>query len=151
WLVPNTWLLFGIYVAIPLALFWVMDRIGAVNDTSLFAALLIGLAYPAILAGGFGGLQAPTGITGVLKPLNAVIDAVIHSVTAATERNERRFEDFVVRRMTADTAIYGDLYNLAKSGLTNFDELEKKLKDFENSGIKDPELSDKKSREIYLQ
>ena len=57
WLVPNTWLVFGIYVFIPIALFWLMDRTSALTDTSLFAALLIGLAYPAILAGGFGGMR----------------------------------------------------------------------------------------------
>ncbi|HXM73671.1 MAG TPA: hypothetical protein VN904_00225, partial [Chthoniobacterales bacterium] len=64
WIVPNTWFVFLIYLFIPLALFWVMDRTGALNDTSLFAALLVGLAYPAILAGGFGGLKTPTGIEG---------------------------------------------------------------------------------------
>src|SRR5437660_829618 len=69
WLVPNTWLVFGIYVFIPIALFWLMDRTSALTDTSLFAALLIGLAYPAILAGGFGGIRAPGGIEGVFKPI----------------------------------------------------------------------------------
>ena len=56
WLVPSTWLVFAIYLAIPIALFWLMDRMNALNDTSLLAALLVGFAYPAILAGGFGRL-----------------------------------------------------------------------------------------------
>ena len=42
WLVPSTWLVFAIYLAIPIALFWLMDRMNALNDTSLFAALLVG-------------------------------------------------------------------------------------------------------------
>lgn len=151
WLVPNTWLIFGIYVAIPLALFWVMDRMGAVNDTSLFAALLVGLAYPAILAGGFGGLQAPTGVAGVLKPLDAVTDAIIKSVTEAVKRNQQRFEDFVVGRMKADPEIYDDLLALAKRSPIDVPALEKQLNDLKNSGIKDPsELLDKQARAIYL-
>jgi hypothetical protein len=151
WLVPNTWLIFGIYVAIPLVLFWVMDRMGAVNDTSLFAALLVGLAYPAILAGGFGGLQAPTGVASVLKPLDAVTDAVIKSVTNAVGRNQKRFEDFVVGRMKADAEIFSDLLALAKSSPIDVAALDKQLNDLQNSGIADPsELLDKRARAIYL-
>jgi hypothetical protein len=102
WLVPSTWLIFGIYLAIPIALFWLMDRMNALNDTSFFAALLVGLAYPAILAGGFGGLKASAGVQDVFKPIEAFTDSVIKSVTKATARNDRRFEDFVVARMRSD-------------------------------------------------
>jgi hypothetical protein len=151
WLVPNTWLIFGIYVAIPLALFWVMDRMGAVNDTSLFAALLVGLAYPAIIAGGFGGLQAPTGVAGVLKPLDAVTDAIIKSVNKAVRRNKKRFEDFVVGRMKADTKIFDELLSLAKRSPIDVAALEKQLNDLKNSGIADPsDLLEKQARAIYL-
>ena len=104
WLVPYTWLMFGIYLVTPLALFWLMDRTSALTDTSLFAALLVGLAYPAILGGGFGGLKAPSGVEGILKPVEAFTDSVIKSVNKATARNEKRFEDFVVGRMRSDRA-----------------------------------------------
>ena len=58
WVEPGTWLMFLIYLAAPLTLFWLMDRSGAVSDTALFAAILIGASYPAVLSGSFGGLRA---------------------------------------------------------------------------------------------
>ena len=39
WLVADTWILFFAYLAIPLGLFWLLDRTDAVKDSSLFAAL----------------------------------------------------------------------------------------------------------------
>ena len=151
WLVANTWLMFGIYLLTPLALFWLMDRVGALNDTSLLAALLVGLAYPAILAGGFGGLRAPTGLEGVFKPVEAFIDAIKKSVLEATARNQKRFEDFVVGRMRADSTIFDDLRVMAESGPINVAALQKQLKDLESAGITDASmLQEQKARVIYL-
>jgi hypothetical protein len=150
WLVPNTWLIFGIYLFTPLALFWLMDRMSAVTDTSLFAALLVGLAYPAILGGGFGGLKAPSGVEGILKPIEAFTDSVIKSVTKATARNGKRFEDFVVGRMRSDPVIYDDLLALVKNSGVDVAKLEKELADLA-AGISDKSvLLDKKARLIYL-
>lgn len=151
WLVPNTWLVFAIYLAIPLGLFWLMDRMSALSDTSLFAALLVGLAYPAILAGGFGGIKAPGGLDGVLKPLEAFTDAVIKSVIKVVARNEKRFEDFIVERMRFDKAIYEEVLAVAKSGGSDAAALDKQLSDLDGAGISDSSLLlEKKARVIYL-
>ena len=56
WLVPSTWLVFAIYLAIPIALFWLMDRMNALNDTSLFAALLVVICFQTP-----SGVQAESG------------------------------------------------------------------------------------------
>jgi len=47
------------YTLIPLALFWLLDRTNAIHDTSLFAAILIGVGYQQILSGSFATLKAP--------------------------------------------------------------------------------------------
>ena len=151
WLVPYTWLMFGIYLVTPLALFWLMDRTSALTDTSLFAALLVGLAYPAILGGGFGGLKAPSGVEGILKPVEAFTDSVIKSVNKATARNDKRFEDFVVGRMRSDRAIYDDLLGLVRNSAIDVAKFEKELADLDSAGISDSSvLLEKKARLIYL-
>src|SRR5664279_1470228 len=52
WSLWTTWLVFSTYLLIPLMLFWLLDRTGALQDTSFFAALLVGFAYPLVLSGG---------------------------------------------------------------------------------------------------
>ena len=96
WLEPGTWMLLGIYLSVPIALFWLMDRYGALNDSGLFAAVLIGAAYPAILSGGFGGIKAPDGLTAIWKPIDGLADTVTTWITNRTQRNSRRFETWIV-------------------------------------------------------
>ena len=151
WLVPNTWLVFAIYLLTPLALFWLMDRMSALTDTSLFAALLVGLAYPAILGGGFAGLKASSGIEGVFKPIEAFTDSIITSVNNASARNDKRFEDFVVGRMRSDSAIYEEVLALTKNSPVDVAKLETELAALDASGISDKSvLVEKKARLIYL-
>ena len=157
WLVPNTWLIFGIYVVTPIALFWLMDRMNALNDTSLFAALLVGFAYPAVLSGGFGGLKAPAGLQNVFKPIEAFTDSIIKSVIKATARNDAGFEDFVVGRMRSDKDVYQEVLDLTKSSVTDLQALQKQLKDLDSAGdAADAETTDsslrleRKARVIYL-
>src|SRR5436190_7308283 len=151
WLVPSTWLIFGIYLAIPIALFWLMDRMNALNDTSLFAALLVGLGYPAILAGGFGGLKVSAGVQDVFKPIEAFTDSVIKSVTKAAARNDKRFEDFVVGQMLIDQSVYDEVLTLTKSSGVDVTALEKQLSELDNAGITDKSLLlQRKARAIYL-
>jgi hypothetical protein len=51
WLQSRTWELFLAYVAVPLGLFWLLDRTAAIADTSLFAAALVGVGYERIITG----------------------------------------------------------------------------------------------------
>ena len=44
WHSPSTWMMFVTFIVTPLGLFWLMDRMNALSDTSFFAALLVGLA-----------------------------------------------------------------------------------------------------------
>lgn len=61
WLVPGTWLLYLLYVVIPLVLFWFLDYAGVVDDTSFFAALLVGFAYQQIMTGGINAIGTVPG------------------------------------------------------------------------------------------
>jgi hypothetical protein len=49
WVMVETWALYAVYTIFPVALFWLLDRTNAIHDTSLFAALIIGVGYQQIL------------------------------------------------------------------------------------------------------
>jgi hypothetical protein len=57
WIMVNTWLLFFAYALLPAVLFWLLDRTGAIHDTSLFAAVLVGAGYQQVLSGGLVGIR----------------------------------------------------------------------------------------------
>jgi hypothetical protein len=115
WVEPGTWLMFLIYLAAPLALFWLMDRSGAISDTALFAAILIGASYPAILSGSFGGLRAPEGLVEIWKPIDSLADVVTTWITRRAERDSRSLESWIVSRMVADPAAMTAILQLARA------------------------------------
>src|SRR3970040_2391678 len=90
WLVGDTWILFFAYLAVPLGLFWLLDRTDAVKDSSLFAALLVGIGYERILAGGDGALAAPQGVAGYWGPFVAYANRVAEKIRNAARRADRR-------------------------------------------------------------
>jgi hypothetical protein len=151
WRVPNTWLIFLVYLLLPLALFWFMDRMGALSDTSLFSALLVGLAYPAILAGGFGGLKAPSGLDGILKPLTLFVDSVVTAVNRKLAGNEKKFEDYLVKRMIESDAMLKQMQELAESAARESTKLKEQLANLDRLNLPDKKLlNERKARAIYL-
>jgi hypothetical protein len=115
WLVGDTWVLFFAYVAVPLALFWLLDRTDAVKDSSLFAALLVGVGYERILAGGNGGLAAPQSVAGYWSPFVAYANRVAEKIRNAARRADRRLQKRLLARIVADPARYQALVDLARS------------------------------------
>ncbi|HEY9155949.1 MAG TPA: hypothetical protein VIM69_12505, partial [Opitutaceae bacterium] len=102
WSLPSTWGVFLTYVAIPLGLFWFLDRTGAVRDTSFFAALLVGLAYPSVISGGTGVKQVQ-GVAGVLGWLDKATDALITKIVEYVSIDAHRFQKKVIDGMVDPT------------------------------------------------
>ena len=151
WRAPTTWLIFAIYILTPLGLFWLMDRANALNDTSLFAALLVALAYPAILAGGFGGIKAPAGLDGIFKPLTVFTDSLVEAVNKQLARMEKSLADHMVDRMLKDSKLFDELIQSVQSSASNAADLDKDLKELDAKGISDKRLlQEKKARKIYF-
>jgi len=115
WLVGDTWILFFAYLAVPLGLFWLLDRTDAVKDSSLFAALLVGIGYERILAGGDGALAAPQGVAGYWSPFVAYANRVAEKIRNAARRADRRLQKRLLARIVADPALYKALEDLARS------------------------------------
>lgn len=151
WRAPTTWLIFAIYIGTPLALFWLMDRANALNDTSLFAALLVALAYPAILADGFGGIKAPSGLAGVFKPLTVFTDSLVGTVNKQLAQMEKELADHMVDRMLKDPKLLQELTERVQSDPSNAAEFEKDVKEIDAKGISDKRLlQEKRARKIYF-
>ena len=109
WRLPSLWLVLTAYLAVPVCLFWFLDRTGAVHDTSLFAALLVGLTYPTILAGK-GSLKAPGELMGVLTNLSVAVDRLTSRLALSHARDISKFGELVVARMFANEANYSAVY-----------------------------------------
>lgn len=112
WSLFSTWLVFSIYLLVPLILFWFLDRSNAINDTSLFAALLVGLAYPAILSG-TTSVKPVSGLNGVFDWLNKITDSLVAKTTLKIALQAQLFERAVVDRLESDAAALEKLRNLA--------------------------------------
>ncbi len=115
WLVVDTWVLFFAYLAVPLALFWLLDRTDAVKDSSLFAALLVGVGYERILAGSDSSIAAPQGMSGYWSPFVSYANRVTEKIRDAARRADRRLQKRLLGEILADDAKFTDLENLAKT------------------------------------
>ncbi len=113
WSLYRTWLVFGIYLALPLLLFWLLDRTGSIHDTSLFSAVLVSLAYPAILAGGTS-LKPAGGILAVFDWLNQAADGLVKRTAESVAVEERIFRRSILTAMTADTLRHDAVLDVAR-------------------------------------
>jgi len=113
WLIPRTWLLFLMYLAVPIGLFWFLDRTGAITDTSMFAAVLIGVGYAGIMNGSNQAIPSTASLLQFWTPFQTYANEVQKSVLQRTKRNEDRLMDGLVSSIIADNARYAPLESLA--------------------------------------
>src|ERR1051325_7258973 len=119
WFVARTWLLFAMYVAVPVGLFWLLDRTSAINDTSFFAAVLIGVSYERIISGGLGpsggnqAIRAPGEVSQFWTPFLAYADRVERLVRDRSQARRQRLVEQVVAEIMQDSARYSELQALA--------------------------------------
>ena len=112
WSLFSTWMVFTIYLSIPLALFWFLDRAGAIHDSSAFAALLVGLVYPAVLSGGTS-IKSVQGLGGVFDWLNKAADSLVTKTTLKVTLQGQLFERVVVDHLAV--AANNTDYNLVEA------------------------------------
>jgi hypothetical protein len=144
WLVPQTWLLFLGYLAVPLLLFWMLDRTGAINDTSFFAAVLVGVSYPKILTGNSSSIK-PTGtLSAIWSPFLAWADRIASQVRNQLAANDRYFREKLETLASRDDAILKNYADFARAVTTNAPALDKQFTDADTLL---PTLGDKNVRQ----
>jgi len=109
WIMVNTWSLFFAYTGIPLALFWLLDRTNAIHDTSLFAAILVGVGYQQILSGSLGTIKAPGDASSFLKPFEAWAAAIATQIGARVLINNDQFDEKLLSSIVKDPAKFDAL------------------------------------------
>jgi hypothetical protein len=151
WFIPRTWWLFTLYVAVPVALFWLLDRTGAINDTSFFAAILVGFGYQGILAGGNQTLRAPGEVSQFWTPFVAYADRIAQLVRDQDAQKRRHLADRVIASVAQDAGRMATLHELAKKFSPNVGLLEQQLKSIEDTATTRgmSSVTEEKTRVLY--
>ena len=86
WRFFKTWLLFAAYLLLPITLFWFLDYTSALHDTSLFAALVVAVAYQQIFSGGVQGISMPGQSSKLWMPFERWTERVKDGVATRNKR-----------------------------------------------------------------
>jgi chemotaxis protein MotB len=127
WFQRRTWILFIAYLAVPVGLFWLLDRTDAIPDTSLFAAVLVGVGYERIIAGQSGTLRAPGDISQFWTPFLAYANSVERKIREKIDRNQSRVDERVIRKISATDQSYTQFLEFARSRVADAAALQAQL------------------------
>ncbi len=127
WAFLGSWSLFLAYWAIPPLLFWFLDYTNAVQDTSLFAALLVAFGYRQIFASGVQGLSLPGQTSALWKPFQAWVDKVAERIAGRQKRYRDRFKELLRSDLSQDPARLQTLEQLALQHSARLVELRQSL------------------------
>jgi hypothetical protein len=112
-------------------LFWFLDRSNAIHDTSLFAAILIGIGYQQILSGELASIRPAGDISKVWQPFTAWADHVADRIRNRILRNEALFDERLLDVVRSDPAKLDSLRELAFTHTKNLPNLKTNLEEIE--------------------
>ncbi len=137
WTVPHTWLLLLAYISIPVGLFFLLDRTGAIQDTSLFAAIIVAVTYDYILSGesrdqdkdAGGAFKAPVQLASWWPSFQSWVDEVAKKIVQKEVRREQRFVEYIVDLVSDPQKDdkFQKLHQLALTELGSVQEMEEEL------------------------
>ena len=100
WRYPAAWALMFILGIGPVLLFWLLDRVGALHDTSVIAAAIVGIAYTQILKGD-SQYKAPGETSPIWNFLSWWRERVAKAVQDRVGTNLRAFDQMVCNCLSA--------------------------------------------------
>jgi hypothetical protein len=128
WVTWNTWTLLAAYTMLPVVLFWFLDRVNAIHDTSLFAAILIGAGYQQVLSGNLATIRAGE-ISKIWQPFTAWSDYIGDRIRDRIITNAERFDEELRSAVLSDPKKQEDLKFLAMTHAKDPAALKKQLDD----------------------
>jgi hypothetical protein len=128
WVTWHTWTLLGAYTLLPVALFWFLDRVNAIHDTSLFAAILVGAGYQQVLSGNLASIRAGE-VSKIWQPFTAWSDYIADRIRDRIITNSERFDEELRSAVLSDAEKQEDLRFLAMTHAKDPAALEKQLDD----------------------
>lgn len=152
WIMVNTWLLFFAYALLPVALFWLLDRTNAIHDTSVFAALVVGLGYQQILSGGIGTIRAPGEMSKLWQPFAAWADSISDRIRDRIAVNDSKFDERLLSTIRSDPKNFEKLKSLALAHTPNPKDLDDKIKEVDALAnvLQDDGVMARKAEFLYL-
>ena len=102
WAFAGTWWLFLVYLALPVLLFWFLDYTSALQDTSLFAALLVAIGYRQIFAGSVQGITMPGQTAALWRPFEAWVTRTNERILTRQKQYKDRFDERVRGSLAGD-------------------------------------------------
>jgi hypothetical protein len=127
WHFSGTWVLLASYAAIPLALFWLLDRTQAIHDTSLLSALIIAFTYERIMAGRHSSLKVGEEVSGFWRPFQSFASHTTRRVTHQLQQAANRFDRKVLQTVSEQQERMAKLERLAQQLTKNRTQLEDQL------------------------
>lgn len=113
WRYLRTWLLFLMYLAFPIVLFWALDELGVVHDSSLLAAVAIGLLYRPIMNGSVNIIPIPGEPSRYWQPFTKFADKLAEQISSHTRERVERLYDQIHDVVSADVDRMAKLSALA--------------------------------------
>jgi outer membrane protein OmpA-like peptidoglycan-associated protein len=104
WAFFRTWILTLGHVAIPPLLFWFLDYIDAIHDTSLFVALVVGFGYRHVFSGGVQGITLSGQTPSLWKAFEDWVQRGRSRILAVNRRYRERFDKRTKRRIATAPA-----------------------------------------------
>jgi len=134
WAFASTWGLFSAYAALPVVLFWFLDYVEALHDTSILAALLVSLGYRQIFAGSIQGVTLPGQASAFWKPFEAWVSAVADRIGTKQKLYLDRFDEKVRSLIVADPTRMASLETLVLSNSRDVQALQTSLQQLSATG-----------------
>lgn len=98
WRQPAAWVLMFILAIGPVLLFWLLDRVGALHDTSVIAAAIVGVSYSQILKGDDSQYKAPASTSPIWNFLAWWRGRIADAVKKRVAGNTFAFDKIVCER-----------------------------------------------------
>jgi len=127
-----------------------LDRTGAITDTSLFAAVLIGVGYERIITGGDQTLRAPGDVSALWTPFLAYADKVAKVVLERGAQNQLRLAEKIIAEIMEVPERYAALEAFALARSSDIAKLRAALGAIDNvPGSGEGDKLEKKTRHLY--
>ena len=128
WTMISNWLLFAVFLLLPVVLFWFLDRTNTLHDTSLFGAILVALAYRQIFAGNVEKVNVPGQASKIWDRVLKWADAQVLETKKRVERNAESFDEKVISFLTQEEKAFERVLNLLKLYAADYSKIDTDFK-----------------------
>jgi hypothetical protein len=143
WAYLSTYFLFALFFALPVTIFWGLDRVGAIHDSSLISALIVAFTYQAIVNG-----QSETknsAVSSLFKPILDWMNKVPERLGARAQIDAEEFATAVANAVGRDVQLLSVLQAWVEAHTSDIVTLRQRMQEF---GAANPQPPDGSGQEL---